>query len=95
MKLTVISPIITERSMALVKQGKFSFKVARSANKEAIKKAVKAQFNVDPVSVETVVQKGKTQRVGMRRTEKRQEAYKKAVVTLKSGQKIDIFDLGV
>lgn len=95
MKLTVLAPIITERSMALVKQNKFSFRVARNADKETIKKAIKAQFNVDPIAIETVVQKGKSQRVGVRRTERRQEAYKKAVVTLKSGQKIDIFDLGV
>ena len=95
MKLTVLAPIITERSMALVKQNKFSFRVVTDADKEAIRKAIKTQFNVDPISIETVIQKGKSQRVGVRRTEKRRAAYKKAVVTLKSGQKIDIFDLGV
>jgi large subunit ribosomal protein L23 len=95
MKSVVISPIITERSMALVKQNKFSFRVVKDADKDAIRKAIKTQFNVDPISVETVIQKGKSQRVGVRRTEKRRESYKKAVVTLKNGQKIDIFDLGV
>lgn len=95
MRSVVISPIITERSMALVKKNKFSFKVAVTADKEMIKRAVKEQFNVDPISIETVIQKGKTQRVGVRRVEKKRSSYKRAVVTVKEGQKIDIFDLGV
>lgn len=95
MKQVIISPIITERSMALVKQGKFSFRVARNVDKQAIKKAIRDAFKVDVVSVETTTQKGKTQRVGIRRVEKRLQPTKKAVVTLKEGQKIDIFDLGV
>jgi large subunit ribosomal protein L23 len=94
-KSIIISPIITERSMALVKQNKFSFRVVIGANKDEIRKAVKAQFSVEPISIETVVQKGKSQRVGVRRVQKNHAAYKKAVVTLRSGQKIDIFDLGV
>lgn len=95
MKSVIIAPLITERSMALVKQGKFSFRVSKNATKDAIKKAVKDTFSVDVVSVDTVTQKGKTHRVGVRRVEKRLAPVKKAVVTLKSGQKIDIFDLGV
>jgi len=95
MKQIIISPIITERSMALVKQNKFSFKVAKDADKDSIRRAIKTQFNVDPIGIETAIQKGKTQRVGVRRAEKRREAFKKAIITLKSGQKIDIFDLGV
>ncbi len=95
MKSVILSPIITERSMALVKSRKFSFLVAVDADKEAIKRAVKTTFNVDPIAVQTTVQKGKSQRVGMRRTEKKYQPYKKAIVTLKEGQKIDIFDLGV
>ncbi|HVZ58281.1 MAG TPA: 50S ribosomal protein L23 [Patescibacteria group bacterium] len=95
MRSIIISPLITERSMALVKQGKFSFNVAKNADKGEIKRAVKAMFNVDVVSVDTVTQKGKTQRVGMRRMEKNVPSNKKAIVTLKEGQKIDIFDLGV
>lgn len=95
MKTVLISPIITERSMALVKNHKFSFLVARDADKDAIRKAIKSTFHVDPIGVQTTVQKGKTQRVGVRRAEKQYQAYKKAIVTLKSDQKIDIFDLGV
>ena len=95
MNYVVLAPLITERSMALVKQGKFSFKVSLHANKESIRKAIKTMFNVDVIGIETVVQKGKTKRSGTRRMEKRMQPQKKAIVTLKTGQKIDIFDLGV
>ncbi|MBI5044925.1 MAG: 50S ribosomal protein L23 [Candidatus Levybacteria bacterium] len=95
MRNVILSPIITERSMALVKQGKFSFAVSSHADKEAIKQAVNSTFNVDVVSVLTSIQKGKTKRVGKRRAEKKLTSAKKAVVTVKEGQKIDIFDLGV
>jgi len=95
MRLIVLSPIITERSMELVKQGKFSFRVSTSSNKNEIRKAIKEQFSVDPISIETVIQKGKTQRVGVRRVVKSKPNYKKAIVKLKEGQKIDIFELGV
>lgn len=95
MKTTIIAPIITERSLALAKQGKFSFLVALDADKASIKKAIKDAFKVDVIGVDTIIQKGKTKRIGMKRVEKKLAKTKKAVVTLKSGQKIDIFDLGV
>ena len=88
-------PLITEKSMGIAKNGKFSFLVAKDADKDMIKKAVENQFKVNVVSVETTVQKGKTKRVGMRRMEKILTPVKKAIVTLKEGQKIDMFDLGV
>lgn len=88
-------PIITERSMQLAKENKFSFVVARSANKEMIKKAISKAFKVDVIGVDVTIQKGKTKRFGNKREERRVSALKKAVVTVKEGQKIDIFDLGV
>ncbi|MBP6882625.1 MAG: 50S ribosomal protein L23 [Candidatus Levybacteria bacterium] len=95
MKNVLIGPIITERSMASVKNGKFSFNVALHANKESIRKAINLQFGVDVVGIETVTQKGRSKRVGARRAVKTLASLKKAIVTLKTGQKIDIFDLGV
>lgn len=88
-------PLITEKSMGDAKAGRFSFIVDRDADKDMIKKAIEKQFNVEVVSIETTLQKGKTKRVGMRRMEKNLTPKKKAIVTLKEGQKIDIFDLGV
>ncbi|GIW61264.1 MAG: 50S ribosomal protein L23 [Patescibacteria group bacterium] len=88
-------PLITERSLEEAKKNRFSFLVDVSATKEQIKKAIEEIFKVDVVSVDTRIQKGRTQRVGIRRTVRKLTPTKKAVVTLKEGQKIDIFDLGV
>lgn len=88
-------PLITERSLEEAKKNRFSFLVDASATKEQIKKAIEEIFKVDVVSVDTRIQKGRTQRVGVRRTVRKLTPTKKAVVTLKNGQKIDIFDLGV
>ena len=90
----VIKPLITEKSMSDVAKGKYAFVVAKDASKAAIKAAIKAQFNVHVVSVATSVQKGKTQRVGIRRIEVGKQAMKKATVTVKKGDKIGIFEPG-
>lgn len=80
--------------MAGVKKGKYAFVVSMDASKAAIKSAVKAQFGVTVVSISTSVQKGKTQRVGKRRTEADKADVKKATVTVKKGDSIGIFEPG-
>lgn len=94
MNSIIIKPLITEKSMAMVKKGKYAFVVAKSARKQAIKAAVKAQFGVTVVSISTSVQKGKTQRVGTKRVEADKSEVKKATVTVKKGQTIGIFEPG-
>lgn len=94
MNSILIKPLVTEKSMNDVSKGKYSFVVAKDASKGAIKAAVKQQFNVTVVSVATSVQKGKTQRVGVRRTEVDRSAVKKATVQVKKGDKIGIFEPG-
>jgi large subunit ribosomal protein L23 len=66
--------------------GKYAFLVQKRANKGDIRRAVEAFFQVDVVSVLTMTQKGRTKRVGARRTEVKDADFKKAVVTLKKGQ---------
>jgi len=83
-------PLITEKSTALAAQGKFTFQVARDANKALIKAAVQDRFkgvNVVAVNVITVhpKQKGAGRRRGFA------PAWKKAIVTLKEGQTIPEF----
>ncbi len=92
--MNIISPMITEKSMADATLSKFTFKVSKSANKAEIKKEVEGKFNVHVTNVSTSILKGKSIRVGARRTEKKLDATKKAVVTLKSGEKIGLFELG-
>ena len=90
----IISPLITEKSMQDASAGKFSFKVLKGANKNEIKKTVEKNFNVNVIHISTNILKGKKMRVGAKRTEKKVSDWKKAVVTLKKGEKIGLFELG-
>ncbi len=84
----VVSPIITEKSTILSEQNKVVFRVPLEASKPEIKDAIEALFKVNVVSVNTVVQKGKTKR--FKGVLGRRNDIKKAVVTLKDGQSIDV-----
>lgn len=90
----VIAPIITEKSMLDAGNGKFTFKVDRFSTKEDIKKVVEKKFKVHVTNVSTSILKGKSIRTGTRRTERKLIPTKKAIVTLKKGEKIGMFELG-
>lgn len=92
--MIIIRPLVTEKSMADVTKGKYSFVVAKDANKAAIKSAIKVQFNVTVASVATSIVKGKTKRVGVRRQVVDAATWKKATVILKKGDKIAMFEPG-
>jgi large subunit ribosomal protein L23 len=84
------APIITEQSTKLIEsQNRYTFKVDRKANKVEIKKAVELIFNVKVLSVNTVNVLPKYKKMG--KYEGFKPAYKKAVVKLAEGQKIDAF----
>ncbi len=89
----IIAPIISEKSTKGIQDGKFTFKVAKTATKREIKRAIERQFKVNVLKVKTSIVKGRTSRVGARRMEVAQSSFKKAIVTLKKGQKIDIFEV--
>jgi large subunit ribosomal protein L23 len=89
----IIRPVITEKSIALASSGKYTFIVDKKADKITIKRVVEEAFNVKVLDVATLVVKGKTKRVGKRRTEEVVSALKKAVVRIEKGQKIDLFEL--
>ena len=86
----IIKPVVTEKSIALMEQNKYVFKVALSANKIEIKKAVEEIFKVKVVDVNTVRVKGKEKRMG--RSVGRTSDYKKAIVQLAEGDSIEIFE---
>ena len=88
----ILRPIISEKSMHHVGKGRFTFAVSKDADKKMIKKAVENDFKVNVIAVKTTIVKGRTRRGGARREERILSSWKKAVVTLKDGQKIDIFD---
>lgn len=86
--------LITEKGARIREQGKtgnrYLFDVHLSANKVQIAQAVKTVFDVDAVAVRTMGMRGKSKRMG--RFEGRRSHWKKAIVTLKPGQTIDVFD---
>ena len=87
----IIAPVITEKSMDELQNGKYTFKVAKNANKIEIKKAVEALFGVEVAKVNTLNVNGKAKRVG--RFEGRTSDWKKAVVTLTEDSKtIEFFE---
>jgi large subunit ribosomal protein L23 len=90
----IVSPLITEKSMQDAQNGKFTFEVLKSANKDQIKREVEKRFKVSVTHVSTNILKGKSIRVGARRTEKKITPRKKAIVALKKGEKIGLFELG-
>lgn len=84
-------PLVTEKSMAGAALGKYSFRVRKSANKIEIAQAVEKVFNVEVEGVNTMMVKGKKRRQG-RHPEGKTADWKKAIVSLKPGQKIEIFE---
>ena len=83
----IYSPVVTEKSAALAENGVYTFKVASNANKIEIKKAIEEAFNVKVTKVNTLNTKSKKKRVG--KYTGKTKTYKKAIVTLASGQSIE------
>ena len=82
------APIITEKTTMISEQNKVVFRVPLDATKPQIKEAVEALFNVNVLSVDTMVTKGKTKQ--FRGVPGKRSDVKKAIVTLKDGQSIDV-----
>ncbi|MBI3888017.1 50S ribosomal protein L23 [Candidatus Microgenomates bacterium] len=90
---TLISPIVSEKSMQDAALNKYTFRVDKDANKAKIYTEIVNTFNVKPVSIRTVVVKGKTVINRKTRNTTKTESWKKAIVELKKGEKIDLFDV--
>ena len=86
----LIRPIVTEKSTALMEQGKYTFRVPLAATKIQIRQAVEQIFKVKVQAVNTMRCEGKLKRMG--RTQGRRSDWKKAVVTLKPGEAIELFE---
>ena len=85
---TIISPTVTEKGTFLSEQNKIVFKVHEGANKKSIKKSIEKIFKVNVIKVNTINYKAKTKVV--RGKKSRSKKYKKAIITLKKGQSIDL-----
>ena len=82
-------PMITEKNTLVGLQNKYTFEVAPAANKTMIRRAVETLFKVDVTAVNVSHVHGKLRRVGKSRGMTRD--WKKAVVTVKDGQRIEVF----
>lgn len=86
----ILKPVVSEKSYALLDVGVYTFVVHPDANKTEIRQAVEAIFNVEVTKVNTLNRKGKRKR--------RKQFYgtrpdtKRAIVTLKAGDRIDLFE---
>ena len=85
---TVIHPIITEKATSLSENNKVVFKVRDDASKKTIKKNIEKIFKVNVIKVNTITKKSKSKIIRGKIVYKK--GYKKALVTLKKGQSIDL-----
>ncbi|HHW06083.1 MAG TPA: 50S ribosomal protein L23 [Clostridia bacterium] len=86
----IIRPVISEKSMGLMEDNKYTFIVDPKANKIEIKHAIQELFNVKVEKVYTMMVRGKKRRQG--RFEGKTPDRKKAIVKLRPGDKIEIFE---
>ena len=83
-------PLVTEKSTALQGMNKYAFEIADGANKLQIKQAVEKSFKVKVLGVNVTTVRGKTKKMGRRIVHT--NPWKKAVVTLQAGDKIEFFE---
>ncbi len=87
----LLRPVISEKSVAQTERNNYTFAVARDANKFQIKAAVETEFKVDVLGVRVISVRPKEKRRG-RRTPGIVPGWRKAVVTIAAGQKIELFE---
>ena len=85
---TIVSPNITEKSTAQSEYNKVVFKVNKGASKNSIKKSIEKIFKVNVIKINKINFKGKVKIIKNKKTVR--AGYKKAIVTLKKGQSIDL-----
>ncbi len=86
----IIRPLITEKNTRLMEENKYSFEIERTANKYQVRSAVEQLFNVKVTAVHTMNVRGKLRRRG--RNVGYTSEWKKAIVTLAPGDRIDLFE---
>jgi large subunit ribosomal protein L23 len=89
-RTTIIRPVVSEKSYALIGEGKYTFRVHERANKTQITQAVEQTFSVNVAEVRTAKVRSKPKRRGLHQG--RSRAWKKAVVQLAPGERIELFE---
>ncbi len=88
----IIRPVVTEESQIMAERGQYVFEVSLDANKRQIKEAIEAIFDKKVAKINTMIMPAKR---GMRGRNEywRSKQWKKAIVTLAEGEKIDLFNV--
>jgi large subunit ribosomal protein L23 len=86
----LIAPVVSEKSYSLIEENKYSFRVHEKAHKTQVRQAVQELFNVHVEGVNIVKVQPKPKRRGMTRGKK--PGWKKAIVQLRAGERIEIFE---
>jgi len=88
-------PVITEKSVALAQsENKYTFEVDRLANKDQIRQAIEELYSVNVVNISTVRGHRVSKSTGRKRMKVTVAPNKKAIVTLRKDQKIDVYEFG-
>lgn len=93
MKTILKRPVITEKSLRLASRGWYTFAVPASSRKEEIVVEFKTAYNVDVTEIRTMTMPEKIRRVGKKMNNVTRPEWKKALVQLKQGQKLDMFEV--
>ena len=91
-RTVLIRPVISEKSYALIAEGKYTFRVDDRAHKTQVAQAVEEVFGVGVAAVRTSKVRAKPKRRGL--TKSRSRSWKKAVVQLRPGERIELFEGG-
>jgi len=90
--MMLLKPIISEKSLALAGQKKYTFKVVLTATKPEIKTLVEKTFGVKVLGVQTIITPGKSYRSGKKWIVRKRFNWKKAIVTISPEKQIDLFE---
>ncbi|NCN45417.1 MAG: 50S ribosomal protein L23 [Candidatus Pacebacteria bacterium CG10_big_fil_rev_8_21_14_0_10_36_11] len=94
-QFVIRKPVITEKTLQRANlENIYTFEVARTADKNKIKAAVEEMYSVNVIDINTVMRPKKSRRTGQKRVVTFSAKTKKALVKLKSGQSISVFDVG-
>ena len=91
-RTVLIRPVISEKSYALIAEGKYTFRVNDRAHKTQVAQAVEEVFGVGVAGVRTAKVRSKPKRRGL--TKGRTRSWKKAIVQLRPGERIELFEGG-
>ena len=86
----LVKPLVTEKASNLGVLNKYVFEIATNMNKIEVKKAIRTIYNVEPVKINIAKFKGKNVRYG--RVKGKTKSWKKAIITLKPGDKIEVYE---